>query len=99
MTYKPKRDWLTVINECRRSGLSDRVWCTENDIKHSTFYYHVRRLRKEACALPAATGTCSAPITQEIVKIHVFDSLNGETSVADGTDLCFGFMLCLRFLG
>lgn len=87
MTYKPKHNWLTVINECRRSGLSDRVWCTENDIKYSTFYYHVRRLREEACALQAATGTCTAPITQEIVKLNVFDSLNGQTSIADGADL------------
>lgn len=38
-----------LVMQCRRSGLSDRQWCLDNDIVPSTFYYWVRRLRQHAC--------------------------------------------------
>ena len=25
-------DWLSLIQQCRSSGFSDRVWCEQNDI-------------------------------------------------------------------
>ena len=37
-----------LVMQCRRSGLSDRQWCLDNDIVPSTFYYWVRRLRQHA---------------------------------------------------
>ncbi len=32
---------------------SDHIWCKENRIAVSTFYYHVRKLRENACEVPA----------------------------------------------
>src|SRR5699024_12705443 len=46
--------WLKLITQCRSSGLTDRQWCIENGISVSTFYYHVRALRKKACEVPEA---------------------------------------------
>ena len=46
--------WLKLITQCRSSGLTDRQWCIENRIPVSTFYYHVRTLRKKACEVPEA---------------------------------------------
>ena len=43
--------WLERITQCRSSGLTDRQWCIENGIPVSTFYYHVRALRKKACEI------------------------------------------------
>lgn len=63
-------DWLPIINECRTSGLSDHQWCKENDVSYSTFYYHVRRLQKEACELPASARKCTIPIVQEVVQLN-----------------------------
>ena len=37
-----------LVMQCRKSGLSDRQWCLDNDIVPSTFYYWVRRLRQQA---------------------------------------------------
>ncbi len=68
-----KEDWFSVINECRNSGLSDRQWCHENDIAYSTFYYHMRRLKREACELPESTRTCTIPVKQEVVQL-TFDN-------------------------
>lgn len=38
-----------LVMQCRKSGLSDRQWCLDNDIVPSTFYYWVRKLQLRAC--------------------------------------------------
>ena len=40
-------EWLSLIQQCRSSGFSDRVWCEQNDISINTFYNTVTKLRKE----------------------------------------------------
>lgn len=64
--------WLDLINQCRTSGLTDRLWCLENDISLSTFYYHVQRLRKKACEIPFAHKQEQQP-RQEVVPINFTD--------------------------
>ena len=59
--------WLNLITQCRSSGLTDRQWCIENGIPVSTFYYHVRALRKKACEVPEAVD--AAAQKQEVVQI------------------------------
>ena len=51
--------WLNLITQCRSSGLTDRQWCIENGIPVSTFYYHVRALRKKACKVPEAVDAAA----------------------------------------
>ena len=58
--------WLNLITQCRSSGLTDRQWCIENGIPVSTFYYHVRALRKKACEVPEAVD--AAAQKQEVVR-------------------------------
>ena len=48
-------EWLSLIQECRSSGFSDRVWCEQNDISVNTFYNTITRLKKKACMVPEAT--------------------------------------------
>lgn len=33
----PMAEQIRLINECRRSGMTDADWCLENDISVSTF--------------------------------------------------------------
>ena len=54
--------WLNLITQCRSSGLTDRQWCIENGIPVSTFYYHVRALRKKACEVPEAVDAAAVKI-------------------------------------
>jgi hypothetical protein len=61
-------EWLTIINECRSSGYSDKIWCQENHITLSTFYYQIRRLRKKACCIPEPINDPVAK-AQEVVQI------------------------------
>ena len=63
--------WLERITQCRSSGLTDRQWCIENGIPVSTFYYHVRALRKKACEIPETADTSRQK--QEVVQIPFWE--------------------------
>ena len=63
--------WLERITQCRSSGLTDRQWCIENGIPVSTFYYHVRALRKKACEIPETADTSRQK--QEVVPDTVLE--------------------------
>ena len=44
----PLQEQIRLINECRKSGMTDADWCRENDITPSTFYNWLSRYRKIA---------------------------------------------------
>lgn len=45
--------WAQRIHECRSSGQTVAVWCVEHNIKLSSYFYWLRRIRQAACeALP-----------------------------------------------
>ena len=37
-------EWAERVSDCRKSGLSVRAWCQENDISEQTYYRWQRRL-------------------------------------------------------
>ena len=68
-------EWFRIINECRRSGLSDSQWCKQHDIRESTFFCAVSRLRKKAYAIPNRNKSIdilseSLP-KQDVVRIDI----------------------------
>ena len=67
-----EQKWFTLIQEARSSGLSDKVWCHQNNVPTSTFYYHIRKLRSKAVDLPASHSTL-VPEVHEIVRLEVLD--------------------------
>ena len=90
-TTKPNRrteeEWFQLIQECRTSGLSDKEWCRQNNVSLSNFYYHIRRLTKKACQVPANQRTI-AKEQHEIVPLRVIDEtdLKGSShSSSNGT--------------
>lgn len=62
-------EWMKLIQECRTSGLTDKRWCQEHNIQPSNFYYHIRRFRKMACAIPKSCAAESRADMQEVVQI------------------------------
>lgn len=44
----PMSERIKLINECRRSGLTDADWCRKNQIPSSTFYTWIKNCRKAA---------------------------------------------------
>ena len=75
--------WLELITQCRASGLTDRQWCIENRIPVSTFYYHVRALRKKACAVPEAVEASAQK--QEVVQIPFWEKEQNPSAPYSGS--------------
>ena len=52
--YRTDEEWLSLIQECRLSGLTDKQWCEAHQICPSNFYYQIQkfRKRKEKSACP-----------------------------------------------
>lgn len=51
ITHKVRREhWLNVINACqaRGEGITVKQWLKDNGISHKSYYYWLRRFRKEA---------------------------------------------------
>jgi len=77
MSYrKSDEHWMSLIQTCRASGLTDRQWCIQNNVSPSTFYYHVRKLREVATSLFPATGATYTPVKQEVVQLEFSDSID-----------------------
>lgn len=68
-------EWQSIIQECRRSGMTDAQWCLEHGINKNTFYTAVKRLRRKACSVPERiqpdkVHDLTAP-KQEVVKVGI----------------------------
>ena len=50
--YRTDEEWLSLIQECRLSGLTDKQWCEAHQICPSNFYYQIQKFRKRACEIP-----------------------------------------------
>ena len=70
-TTATNKHWLELVTQCRTSGLTDRQWCMQNGIPVSTFYYHVRALRKKAYAVPETAESFEQK--QEVVQIPLWE--------------------------
>ena len=43
--YRTDEEWLSLIQECRLSGLTDKQWCETHQICPSNFYYQIQKFR------------------------------------------------------
>ena len=67
---------LRLIAECRQSGLTDYEWCQQHNIRVSTFYSWVHRLKQSGeMNIPAVIPTVvrKEPKQPDIVKIKIED--------------------------
>ncbi|MDO5157213.1 MAG: IS66 family insertion sequence element accessory protein TnpB [Eubacteriales bacterium] len=68
-------EWMDLVTECRKSGLTDAAWCNEHGISPSCFYNAVSRLRKKACQIPNPVGKASTlDLTshkQDVIRIAI----------------------------
>ena len=70
----PMEEQVRLINECRRSGMTDADWCKSHGIAVSTFYNWVKRCRKrEAAKIQAPSyGHSDTPATkQDVVSVNI----------------------------
>ena len=69
--------WMERIRKCKTSGMTVVNWCATNDINIKSYYYWLRKLKREAFellpvkqdqALPAISETSFAEIPQQVRK-------------------------------
>lgn len=84
-------EWISMVEECRNSGLPVRAWCKENFVGYKTYYYRLRKLRSmfieehkeelipEIAPLPVVP---SQPQLSSKITIHV-DGMSID--IPDGT--------------
>ena len=92
LTHNVRRaNWLNIIKQCqeRPANVTVRQWLKDNDIKEKSYYYWLRKFRKESydqMQLPAATeepaeisfAEFAAPTLEKVVSTQ--DSLNSTTT-------------------
>lgn len=65
-------EWADKISQCRESGLTVSEWCRQNSINPKTYYYHLRKIRKEICEqIPVPVMT--VPEICPTVKVQIGD--------------------------
>ncbi len=45
-----KQEWMKIIVDCRKSGLSDRAYMEQHNIPKGSFYYWLRQIREDLVA-------------------------------------------------
>lgn len=92
LTHNVRRaNWLNIIKQCqeRPANVTVRQWLKDNDIKEKSYYYWLRKFRKESydqMQLPAATEEpaeisfveFAVPTSEKVVSTQ--DSLNSTTT-------------------
>ena len=79
-----RQEWLELIQECKRSDLSNRAWCHENGIPTSTFYKRIRQLRKQGYEIPVTKREADVQ-SQQVVPCRFSFRQNAHRS--ERTDL------------
>ena len=75
--HKPRRtkeEWYSLIQQCRKSGMTDAQWCLANGISRYTFNNAIKRLRKCSYAIPSRSPRDIYDLTssrQDVVKVDI----------------------------
>ena len=48
-TQMHMQEWAKLIEARQHSGLSIKVWCQQNNLPESQYYYYLKKLRLAAC--------------------------------------------------
>ena len=102
LTHNVRRaNWLNIINQCqeRPANVTVHQWLKDNDIKEKSYYYWLRKFRKESydqMQLPVTTENpaeisfveIAAPVTSEkTIQTREFSSASNATAVVRNGDI------------
>ena len=71
---RSKEEWFSLIQQCRKSGMTDAQWCLANGISRHTFNNAIKRLRKCSYAIPSRSQRDIYDLTspkQDVVKVDI----------------------------
>ena len=72
MNETVKNTWVQCLEDCKNSGLSIRQWCSENNVKESSFHYWKRRFGEQTKETVSPTVFAEIPVypTQSMPQIR-----------------------------
>ena len=87
---RSRSEWLSLIMECRKSGLTDIEWCRRNDINHHAFGSAVKRLRKASYMIPSRYNRDCMDLTAspkpDVVKVNIVNDPSPESDLPATVD-------------
>lgn len=87
------KQWIELIRERRSSGQTIAGWCAERNIRESSYYYWLKRVRKAACeALPSlkAEDNTIVPVN---IPLHAAGSGTARQEASAAIVVRFGTVL------
>ena len=97
LTHNVRRsNWINIIRQCqdRPAGTTAKQWLVENDISEKSYYYWLRKFRKEAyeqMQMPPATSSpeitfaeISVPLSRQEEPIHSFQEQPPAAIIKNG---------------
>ena len=72
-SYRTKDEWFSLIQEARKSGMTDAQWCRVNGISRNAFNSALKRLRKCSFAIPTKShDTYDLTVSrQDVVRVDI----------------------------
>ena len=74
-------EWFAIVQEARKSGMTDAQWCYAHDISRHTFNSAIKRLRKRAYKLPSPESQDIYDLTtsgQDVVKVDIVSDVRPQ---------------------
>ena len=81
LTHNVRRsNWINIIRQCqdRPAGTTAKQWLVENDISEKSYYYWLRKSRKEAYGqmqMPPAASSSEITYTENHVPLNKQEEL------------------------
>ena len=77
-----RANWLNIITQCkdRPTGTSAKQWLAENGINEKSYYYWLRKIRREACEhlqLPGTSGLSEVSFVEVVYSGDIEPSARG----------------------
>ena len=72
--YRTQDEWFALIQEARKSGMTDAQWCLANGISRHTFNNAIKRLRRNSYVIPSKSQRDIYDLTnpiQDVVKVDI----------------------------
>ena len=88
-SYRTKDEWFALIQEARKSGMTDAQWCLANGISRDAFNKAISRLRKCSYAIPPKSHdaydlTVSRP---DVVRVDIIPDVHPSKETVPQTEL------------
>ena len=74
--------WIQLIQDQQVSGMSVKAWCQHTQIKETSYYYWLKRIRKQACGPEIITAELEPVGPVAFAKLPInLEKTNRSTAV------------------